>query len=142
MTSSILLMDILYCPKMGLTLILISKLTDAGFHSHFALRCRIFDERKKVIGDVLQRNGLYRVDHSIETGGEIEGMAAKVATIEELHQRMGHILPEIMRHLVSKGAFEGIKLDKSSQLRSCDSCLGNPLERSTRCLEHWNLAKK
>ena len=58
----------------------------------------------------------------METGGEIGGMAAEVVMIEELHQRMGHILPEVMRHLVSKGAFEGIKLDKSSQLRSCDSC--------------------
>ena len=82
---------------MGLSLVLISKLTDAGFHSHFALCCKIFDERKKVIGDVPWRNGLYRVDHSMETGGEIAGMAAEVVTIEELHQRMGHILPEAVR---------------------------------------------
>ena len=55
-------------------------------------------------------------------GGEIGGMAAKVVLIEILHCRMGHILQEAMRCLVSKGAIEGIKLDKSSQLRSCDSC--------------------
>ena len=91
-TSSILLTDVLYCPKMGLTLVLISKLMDVSFHSHFVLRCKIFDEKGKVIGDVPQRNGLYRVDHSMETGGEIGGMAAKVVTIEELHWRMGHIL--------------------------------------------------
>ena len=120
--SSILLTDVLYCPEMGLTLVSISKLMDAGFHSHFALRCKIFDERKKVIGDVPWRNGLYRVDHSMETGGEIAGMAAKVVTIEELHGRMGHISPEATRRLVSEGAIEGIKLDKSSQLRSCNSC--------------------
>ena len=52
MMSSILLTDVLYCPEMGLTLVWISKLADASFHSHFALRCRIFDERKKVIGDI------------------------------------------------------------------------------------------
>jgi hypothetical protein len=34
-TSSILLMDVPYCPEMGLTLISISKLADARFHSHF-----------------------------------------------------------------------------------------------------------
>ena len=39
----------------------------------------------------------------METGGEIGGMAAEVVTIEELHQRMGHILPEAMRCLVSEG---------------------------------------
>ena len=119
MTSSILLTDVLYCPKMGLTLI---SITDANFHSHFALCCRIFDERKKVIGDVLWRNGLYRVDHSVETGGEIERMAAEVVMIEELHQRMDHISPEAARHLVFEGVIEGMELDKSSQLRSCNSC--------------------
>ena len=67
-----------------------------------------------MIGDVLQRNGLYQVDHSMETGGEIAGMAAEVLTIEELHQKMGHISPEATRCLVSKGAIEGIKIDKSS----------------------------
>jgi hypothetical protein len=51
-TSSILLTNVLYCPEMGLTLISISKLVDAGFHSHFTLHRRIFDERKKVIGDI------------------------------------------------------------------------------------------
>ena len=35
--SSILLTDVLYCPEMGLTLISISKLADASFHSHFVL---------------------------------------------------------------------------------------------------------
>ena len=107
---------------MGLTLVSISKLTDTSFHSHFALRCKIFDERKKVIGDVPWRNGLYRVDHLKETEGEIGGMAAEVVTIEELHRRMGHISLEATRQLVFERAIEGIELDKSSQLWSCDSC--------------------
>ena len=106
--SSILLTDILYCPEMGLTLVSISKLADASFHSHFVLHCKIFDERKKKIGDIPRRNRLYRVDHSMETGGEIWGMAAKVVMIEELHWRMGHISPETMRRLISEGAIEGI----------------------------------
>jgi hypothetical protein len=58
--SSILLTDVLYCPKMGLTLISISKLADSGFHSHFVSCCRIFDEKKKVIGDVEEWNILSR----------------------------------------------------------------------------------
>jgi hypothetical protein len=54
--------------------------------------------------------------------GEIGGMAAEVVMIEELHRRMAHILPEAARHLVSEGAIEGIKINKSIQLQSCDSC--------------------
>ena len=45
-------------------------------------------------------------------------LAAEVVTIEELHRRMSHILPEAVRQLVSEGAIEGIELDKSSQLWS------------------------
>ena len=59
MMSSILLIDVLYCPEIDLTLISISKLTDARFDSHFMSHCKIFDGRDKVIGDVLWRNGLY-----------------------------------------------------------------------------------
>ena len=58
----------------------------------------------------------------METGGEIGGMAAEVMMIEELHLRMGHILSEATRCLLFKGAIEGIKIDKSTQLRSCNSC--------------------
>ena len=35
---------------------------------------------------------------------------------------MGHISPEAARRLVSEGVIEGIKIDKSTQLRSCNSC--------------------
>ena len=71
MISSILLMDVLYCTEIGLTLISISKLIDAGFHSHFTSYCRMFDGWYKIIEDVPWRNGLYQVDHSMETGGVI-----------------------------------------------------------------------
>ena len=54
---------------MGLTLDSISKLADAGFHSHFTSCCKIFDGREKVIGDVPQRNVLYQVDHSMGNRG-------------------------------------------------------------------------
>ena len=50
----------------------------------------------------------------METRKEIGGMAAKVVSIEELHRRMGHILPGATRCLVYEGAIEGIKIDKST----------------------------
>ena len=58
----------------------------------------------------------------METGGEIGGMTAGVVTIEELHRRMGHISLEASRRLVSERAIEGIEIDKSTQLQSCNSC--------------------
>ena len=93
MTNSILLTDIPYCPKMGLILISISKLVDARFDPHFTSRCKIFYRRDKATRDIPQRNGLYWVDNSMKTGGEIGGVAAEVVLIEELHCRMGHHYP-------------------------------------------------
>ena len=42
--------------------------------------------------------------------------------MEELHRRMGHISPEAARRLVKDGAIDGIEIDESSDLKSCDSC--------------------
>ena len=47
MISSILLMDVLYCLEMGLTLFSMSKLADAGFHSHFASAAKYLMEGKR-----------------------------------------------------------------------------------------------
>src|ERR1700676_1927920 len=43
-------------------------------------------------------------------------------TIEELHRLMGHISPQVARSMVTRGMVEGIKLDESSEIKSCDSC--------------------
>lgn len=49
--SRILLKDVLYAPKMGVTLISISRLDAAGFAALFRdSRCRIFDSKKKLHG--------------------------------------------------------------------------------------------
>ena len=120
-TTSILLTDVLYCPDMGLTLVSISKLADAGFQSLFGTRCKIFDQKRKVIGEVPRRSGLYRVDHSFG-GQETGGVAKEVLTAEELHRRMGHIAPEAAKRMISSGAVEGIEIDSSADLKSCNSC--------------------
>jgi hypothetical protein len=120
-TTSILLTDVLYCPTMGLMLVSISKLADASHPLFFGQRCQIFDVKKKVVGEVPWRNGLYRVDHSVE-GGEMGGLAKEVLTVEELHRCMGHIAPEAAKRMISERSVEGIELDNSSELKSCDSC--------------------
>jgi hypothetical protein len=40
-------------------LVSISKLADAGHPSFFRQHCQIFDVKKKVVGEVPWRNGLY-----------------------------------------------------------------------------------
>ena len=122
-TTTVLLKDVLHCPDMGLTLVSIGKITAAGCKVIFrGLTCRIFNPKDKVIGQITVENGLYRVDHDITVNLAMAGEAQEVVTVEELHRRMGHIAPEAAKQMVSSGAIEGIDIDLSSTIQSCDSC--------------------
>src|SRR5277367_524644 len=119
----ILLKNVLHCPDMGLTLVSVGKITAAGCKVIFyGPTCKIFDPTGKAIGQVAVRNGLYRVDHDMTVNIAMASDAREVVTVEELHHRMGHIAPEAVKKMVSSGAIEGINLDQSSSIQSCDSC--------------------
>src|ERR1700678_1194333 len=86
-TTRILLKDVLYAPKMGITLISISKIDAAGFTSLFYkgfLKIFLFVDGKKCFAVVAVRNGLYRVEH--EASDVVAAVDAEVVTIEKLHQ--------------------------------------------------------
>ena len=124
-TTRILLKDVLYAPKMGVTLISIGKIDVAGYAALFhKSQLRIFSsmKEKKLLAQIEMRNGLYRVEHE----RDVELAAAvlpEVVTIEKLHRVMGHIAPEAAKALVEKGLVEGYKLDQSSKMPdTCDSC--------------------
>jgi hypothetical protein len=118
--SQILLKDVLYVPNMGATLISISKIAGTGFKMVFQKDLlKIFGPNDRVLGCITVRKGPYHVEH------EPQEIAASVTTdmvtIEELHRIMGHISPEVARKLIEDGLVEGVKLDRSSDIRSCDS---------------------
>ena len=65
-TTRILLKDVLYAPKIGITLILISQIDAAGFTSLFYqgfLKIFLFIDGKKCLAEVAVWNGLYCVEH-------------------------------------------------------------------------------
>jgi hypothetical protein len=120
-TLQILLKDVWYALSMGATLILISKIAGAGFKTVFHKDIlKIFGPRNSLLGCITVQNGLYHMEY------ELRNVAASTTTdavtIEELHRMMGHVSPEVVRKLVEDGLIEGVKLDKSSSLQSCDSC--------------------
>ena len=122
-TTTVLLKDVLHCPDMGLTLVSIGKITSAGCKMMFrGPTCRIFDQKDKIIGQIDAKNGLYRVDHDVTVNVAMAGEAREALTIEEFHRRMGHIAPEAAKRMVSSEAVEGVKIDSSSTIQSCDSC--------------------
>jgi hypothetical protein len=93
--TSITLKNVLYAPRLSMTLISISKITAAGGSVLFSKDfCRIYDKNWKITGEIKMQNGLYQVEHQDES---ISGMTIepiKRILIEELHRRMGHIASE------------------------------------------------
>src|SRR5277367_1127661 len=99
-------MSYLYAPQMGVTLVSICKIDTAGFASLFHKGClRIFAPGKgrKLMGQVLMQNGLYRVEHEPEY---VAAMATETVTIEKLHRLFGHIAPEKAKAMVDTGVVE------------------------------------
>src|SRR5271170_4524751 len=87
--TTVLLKDVLHCPDMGLTLVSIGKITNAGYKVIFrGPNCRIFDPRDKVIGNITVENGLYRVTHKATVNIAMAGEDREVLTVEEFHRRM------------------------------------------------------
>jgi transposase InsO family protein len=129
-TTNILLKDVLYAPRMGLTLVSVSKLAAAGYPTLFLSSfAKVMDGRRRVIAKVPASNGIYRFEHP--GSGNFAGSAEETVTIMELHRRMGHIAPEAARKLVKDGLVTGIRIDESSKVTECDSCEYAKMHRKT-----------
>jgi hypothetical protein len=73
-TTTILLKDVLYCPDMGLMLVLIGKIINAGYKVIFqGNTCMIYNSKDKTIGRINAKNGLYHIDHEIAVNIAIAG---------------------------------------------------------------------
>ena len=122
--SRILLKDVLYAPKMGITLVSISKVTASGSTVVFTGNvCRIYTKDREVIGEIKVKHGLYRV----YTSGSSDKAYAidnppETLSVDELHRRLGHVSHDRAKLLVNKGLVEGVMLDAGSETVVCESC--------------------
>jgi Reverse transcriptase (RNA-dependent DNA polymerase)/gag-polypeptide of LTR copia-type len=122
--SRILLKDVLYAPKMGITLVSISRIAGAGSTVVFTGNvCRIYTKDREVIGEIKVKSGLYRVYTS---GSKASAYAAETApdtlSVDELHRLLGHVSHDRAKHLVTKGLVEGVMLEAGSEAVVCESC--------------------
>ncbi|KIM51513.1 hypothetical protein SCLCIDRAFT_33373 [Scleroderma citrinum Foug A] len=104
--TRILLRDILYTPKMGITLVSIGKLD-------------------KKLGEIPLTSGLYSL-WSSQAGRKLFAGVAKhnePLTMQEVHERLGHIAPDSICQMIKDGTITGITLDEAHEsMGTCDSC--------------------
>ena len=122
-TTHILLCDILYAQKMGITLVSIGKLDVTGYTALFRdKQCQILDAQKKKLVEIPLTSGLY----SLRSARRLFAGLAKHSeplTMQEIHERLGHIAPDSIRQMIQDGTVTGITLDKAHKsMGTCDSC--------------------
>ena len=123
--------NVLYAPKMNLTLISISKITDAGLLvTFFHNSCTISNSSGKILGVIPKRNGLYYVSgpNSPPSGDQIRSESALFASTEQvslfdLHRRLGHLAQSSVKKMLAKGHLSGFTLDPTSDSdQFCEIC--------------------
>jgi hypothetical protein len=96
-STRVLVKDVLHIPKLGPTLISIGRIARAGYAIQFRENeCRIFDTKHRPIGTIPLVRGLYSVAvaHKDLRANVAASDGPLVATPEELHRLLGHLLVE------------------------------------------------
>ncbi|KAF8222311.1 hypothetical protein L208DRAFT_1323365, partial [Tricholoma matsutake] len=96
----------LYTPSIGLTLISIGQIDDAGFFCLFGNRhCKICRRNGELIGTIPKRQALYRV-------------------IQDVKSPSAHIVkPQGVTELVTNGIVTGLLLVNSDEPLECKACI-------------------
>ena len=121
--NSVLLKSVLYASSMGITLVSISQITNAGLTVVFSRDiCKIYDKNGKVIGEIEGKGGLYHVYSSNQVSRAHVADTKETVSIDELHHHLGHVSHERIKSLVKKGLVKGIELDPDVKATVCESC--------------------
>jgi hypothetical protein len=122
-TTPVILHDTLHAPEMALTIVSISRITNASYEATFSKRsCKIKNKSGKTIGEIpASANHLYKVEHAF-TAASANQITVEHIDIHTLHRRLGHIAVDTIRALISNGAITGIRIIDDGSLIICDSC--------------------
>src|SRR5712671_8007599 len=118
-TTEVLLRNTLHAPDMGLTVISVGRIANAGNTVVFeGNTCKIKNKSGMIIGDIpAGPNRLYKVDHAYIAMEELEQV-----DMLTIHRRLGHISPNLIRTLIRSGAVTGLQLDDTGPSFVCPSC--------------------
>jgi transposase InsO family protein len=117
--TPIILKDVLHAPDMGITIVSISRIAQAGYAVTFkGNACQIRNKSDKVIGSIpASQNGLYKVERVYAAATPEERV-----DVMTLHRRLAHIAPDAIRKMVKSGAIEGIQLVDEGSTLVCEAC--------------------
>jgi GAG-pre-integrase domain len=118
-STPILLQDALHMPDMGLMVVSIGRIANAGYSVAFeGNACNIKNKKGTLIGKVPSTaNGLYKVKQVYVAVTEPEQV-----DLYTLHRRLGHIAPNTICKLIKDNIITGIQLINKGPKLTCPSC--------------------
>ena len=119
-TNKFILSNVLFVPDFRITLISVNKLAKAGLSTFFpenTTTCTIYQGKTLVMTGQHQAS-LYHANTTPVLPKEAENMSIDINT---LHQHMGHISMNQIRHMVKEGQLQGIQ-HLTGKPEFCEPC--------------------
>jgi hypothetical protein len=122
-STKIKLMKVLYTPDVSYVLVSVGQIDDAGYYNTFGGgRCEIADAKRKVIGIILKKGGVYRTYHVPKMGSGLVAISLK-SMMCELHARLGHMNVDNLKGLLRQGLIKGVEVINLNEDFECRVCI-------------------
>ncbi|KAG2765777.1 hypothetical protein PC116_g16885 [Phytophthora cactorum] len=124
--KGIVLDNVVYAPGFKQTLISVKQLIDAGTKVEFTNKeCLIYD--KPVL-----RGSVHRGVYTLPISPAVTASALRPNSIEDRHQRLGHLNHKSIVELAKSGAVKGLQIAGStSNPKTCEVCALNKISRAS-----------
>jgi hypothetical protein len=93
--------------------------------------CKIRNAKGDVMGRFQKIDGTYKVEHKSSYLAATATNRKTLMSLHDLHERMGHISPIVVRDLVWKGMIEGMELTDGNVDFQCRPCILAKTKRSS-----------
>jgi hypothetical protein len=118
--TAVRLYDVLYAPYMGITLISMGWIDEAGYSTTFNKgECVIWNSDSKLVGQIPKLQGLYWIKTSTYDSANI----SECLTIDELHRRHGHVNHTSLHSMIKTGMITSVSLKANSTPSPCRPCI-------------------
>ena len=120
-------------PNAAFNLLSVSKLTERGCKVVFSKNTAdIFLNGQKILHAQKDETNLYKV---VCIPYDSQTTEKAFISIQELHEKMGHLSEQQCRKLIKHNMIEGLKLTKGSKFKKCIACAKGKQKRRKHCKE-------
>ncbi|KAE9362081.1 hypothetical protein PF008_g405 [Phytophthora fragariae] len=132
---SILLTNVYYCEQVGRNLLSLSQLGSRGPRFMFAESCKFLSPDGTVVGEAIERGGLWVVNATTmgAPGSDAQALFVNVKknSLQQWHERLGHVNFQDLLWMVNNNLANGVKL-ANNKITFCMACAEGKQSRNAQ----------